>query len=57
MLKVNHKNTSKNTTGTECGISIVNFEHIYGRCSGVLIVNFESISHLFLVFILLTLSK
>ena len=27
------------------------------RCSGVSIVNFEHISHLFLVFLLLTLSK
>ena len=28
-----------------------------GRCSGVFIVNFENISHLILVFLLLTLSK
>ena len=27
------------------------------RCSGVFIVNFEHISHLFLVFLLLTLNK
>ena len=29
----------------------------YGRLSGVFIVNFEHISHLVLVFLLLTLSK
>ena len=43
MLKVN-KNT-RNTRGTS------------RRISGVFIVNFEHILHLFLVFLLLTLSK
>ena len=32
-------------------------EQRQGRCSGVFIVNFEHISHLFLVFLLLTLNK
>ena len=32
-------------------------ERRHGRRSGVSIVNFEYISHLFLVFLLLTLSK
>ena len=46
MFKVNNKDTI-------C-VFIVNFEH---GTNGVFIVNFEHVSHLVLVFLLLTLSK
>ena len=41
MFKVNNENTRTTT----------------GRCSGVFIVNFEHISYLFLVFLLVTLNE
>ena len=55
LLKVNNKNTR-----TRCEISskltIKTPEHGHWRRSGVFIVNFEDISHLVLVFLLLTLN-
>ena len=50
LLKVNNRNTSQ---WRRSGIFIVNFEW---RRSGIFIVNFEFISHLVLVFLLLTLN-
>ena len=47
LLKVNNKNTR-----TRCEICLVN-----NKDTGVFIVNFEHISYLVLVFLLLTLSK
>ena len=56
LLKVNNRNTR-----TRCEIcsklTINTPERRHWRRSGVFIVNFEHISHLFLVFLLLTLSK
>ena len=56
MFKVNNKNTR-----TRCEIcsklTVKTTERRKWRCSGVCIVNFEHISHLVLVFLLLTLSK
>ena len=55
LLKVNNRNTR-----TRCEIcsklTIKTPERHQRRCSGVFIVNFEHISHLVLVFLLLTLS-
>ena len=56
LLKVNNRNTR-----TRCEIcsklTINTPERRYWRRSGVFIVNFEHISHLALVFLLLTLNK
>ena len=56
LFKVNNRNTRKS-----CEIclklTIKTLEQRYWRRSEVFIVNFEHISHLFLVFLLLTLSK
>ena len=56
LLKVNNRNT-----GTRCEIcpklTINTPERRHWRRSGVFIVNFEHISHLALVFLLLTLNK
>ena len=56
MLKVNNR-----TTRTRCEIcsklTIKTPERRHWRRSGVFIVNFEHISHLVLVFLLLTLSR
>ena len=49
MFKVNHKNTRTTTIKAP--------EQRRRRRSGVFIVNFEHISHLFLVYLLLTLKK
>ena len=56
VLKVNNRNTR-----TSCEIcsklTIKTPERRHCRCSGVFIVNFEHISHLALVFLLLTLNR
>ena len=56
MFKINNRNSR-----TRCEISsnliIKTPERRHWRCSGVFIVNFEHISHLVLVFLLLTLSR
>ena len=56
VLKVNNRNTR-----TSCEIcsklTIKTPERRHWRCSGVFIVNFEYISHLALVFQLLTLNR
>ena len=52
LLKVNNRNT-----GTRSEICSKLTVKIQRRRSGIFIVNFEHISHLILVFILLTLSR
>ena len=55
MFKVNDRNTRKRREiCSRLTIKILEQRHL--RRSGVLIVNFEHISHLFLVFLLLTLN-
>ena len=56
MLKVNNRDTRK--ICEICSkLTIKTPERCHCRCSGVFIVNLEHISHLVLVFLLLTLSK
>ena len=56
MLKVNNGNTRKRYK--ICSKLAINTpERRQGFCSGVFIVNFEHISHLFLVFLFLTLNR
>ena len=56
MFKVNNKNTR--TRYEICSeLTIKTPERRQCRCSGVVIVNFEHISHLILVFLLLTLRR
>ena len=56
LFKVNNRNTR--TTCEICSkLTIKTPERCYWRSSGVFIVNFEHISYLVLVFLLLTLSK
>ena len=56
LLKINIKNTRK-TRKICLELTIKTPERRHWRRSGVFIVNFEHISHLFLVFLLLTLKK
>ena len=56
LLKVNNRNARKKRE--ICSkLTIKTPERCQWRRSGVFIVNFEHISHLFLVFLLLTLNK
>ena len=61
-LKKNHVfKVNKRNTRTRCEIcselTIKTPEQRHSRRSGVFVVNFEHISHLYLVFLLLTLSR
>ena len=58
LFKVNNRNSWKRCEIQIClKLTIKTPEQRQWRRSGVFIVNFEDISHLFLVFLLLTLSK
>ena len=56
LFKVNRRNTRK-TCEIYSKLTIKTPERRHGRHSGVFVVNFELISHLFLVFLLLTLNN
>ena len=56
LLKVNNRNTSKRCEICS-NLSMKTSERRQLHRSGIVIVNFENISHLFVVFILLTLNK
>ena len=56
LFKVNNRNTRK-TCEIFSKLTIKTLERRQQSRSGVFIVNFENISHLFLVFLLFTLSK
>ena len=56
MFKVNNRNTRKRYEIFP-KLTIKTLEQRQRRRSGIFIVNFENISHLFLVFLLLTLNK
>ena len=56
LFKVNNRDTIKRFE-TCSKLTIKTPEQRQQRCSGVFIVNFEHISHLFLVFLLLTFDK
>ena len=56
LFKVNNKNTRK-MCKVRSKLTIKTPERGHWRCSGVFIVNFERISHFFLVFTLLTLNE
>ena len=55
LFKVNNRNTRKKSE--TCFKLTIKTEQHHWRRSGVFIVNFEHISHLFLLFLLLTLRK
>ena len=56
LFRVNNRNTSKKCE-IRSNLTIKTPERRQWCCTGVFIVNFEYISHLFLVFLLLTLNK
>ena len=57
LFKVNNRNTSWKSCEICSKFTIKTIERRHGRHSGVFIVDFEHISNLFLVFLLLTLNK
>ena len=57
MFKVNNRNTARTRCEICSNLTIKTPERRQWRCSGVFIVNFEHISHLVVVFLLLTLSR
>ena len=57
MFKVNNRNTARTRCEICSNLAIKTPERRQWRCAGVFIVNFEHISHLVVVFLLLTLSS
>ena len=55
LFKVNNRNSRKRCE--TCSKLTIKTPEPGQRCSGMFIVNFEHISHLFLLFLLLTLKK
>ena len=57
LFKVNNRNTRKRWCGKCSKLIIMIPERRHKRCSGFFIENFQHISHLFSMFVLLTLNK
>ena len=57
LFKVNNRNTARKRCAICSNLTIKILEPRHSRRSGVFIVTFEHISHLFLIFLLLILNK